>query len=218
MVVVLNRLLVIGTHFQAEEPSNGDIQGSIPWQHSGGSMDYIEAKPTRYRGVQFKSRLEARWAIFLDNLYLITEWVYEPAKFKMQGTNWEYTPDFRISLAVFQLYLEIKPTECSPEYLHVLTQFARGLKGQHLWLCQGDFWGTPIIIKNLSIETSQRTLLEALPRCQDAIQAAKNYRFDLLESKPAIRDGSMGHLQQNISEQISFQRRKSREQRKKKDG
>lgn len=40
-------------------------------------MQYtIAAKPTRYAGVQFRSRLEARWAAFFD--LMGWEWHYEP--------------------------------------------------------------------------------------------------------------------------------------------
>jgi hypothetical protein len=48
----------------------------------------IAAKPTLYRGQQFRSRLEARWAAFFD--LLRWEWVYEP--FDLGG----WSPDFAI--------------------------------------------------------------------------------------------------------------------------
>ena len=62
-------------------------------------MEYkIAAHPTRYAGVNFRSRLEARWAAFFD---LLTEkdgindkwvWEYEPLDYE----NW--TPDFRVQV------------------------------------------------------------------------------------------------------------------------
>lgn len=48
--------------------------------------------PTRYAGCHFRSRLEARWAVFFDTLGI--RWEYEPEGFATsQGP---YLPDFRI--------------------------------------------------------------------------------------------------------------------------
>ena len=62
----------------------------------------IAAKPTRYKGVNFRSRLEARWAAFFD----VREWrwEYEPA---VEFFNW--IPDFVISFPECPLFVEIKP-------------------------------------------------------------------------------------------------------------
>lgn len=76
-------------------------------------MDYtIKAHPTKYRGVQFRSRLEARWAAFFD--LIGARWEYEP----IDLVGW--TPDFLVTLPrckrrgvecshVNQLYVEVKP-------------------------------------------------------------------------------------------------------------
>lgn len=46
---------------------------------------------TRYKGYRFRSRLEARWAVFFDALGI--EWEYEPEGFELDdGTR--YLPDF----------------------------------------------------------------------------------------------------------------------------
>ncbi len=51
----------------------------------------IKAIETRYRGYRFRSRLEARWAVFFDALGI--EWQYEPEGFELaDGTR--YLPDF----------------------------------------------------------------------------------------------------------------------------
>jgi hypothetical protein len=64
----------------------------------------IEATPTIYKGVRFRSRLEARWAVFWDELKV--KWEYEPQTFKFaDGT--QYTPDFWI--VDLALWVEIKP-------------------------------------------------------------------------------------------------------------
>ena len=46
--------------------------------------------PTLYKGIQFRSRLEARWAVFFDELGI--EWDYEPETFATQYGY--YMPDF----------------------------------------------------------------------------------------------------------------------------
>lgn len=47
---------------------------------------------TRYKGYHFRSRTEARWAVFFDALEL--PWEYEPEGFAL--TNGWYLPDFRV--------------------------------------------------------------------------------------------------------------------------
>lgn len=48
---------------------------------------------TKYKGYSFRSRLEARWAVFFDALNL--KWEYEPEGFEMSdGTK--YLPDFKV--------------------------------------------------------------------------------------------------------------------------
>lgn len=66
--------------------------------------------PTTYRGVEFRSRLEARWAVFFDELGI--RWLYEHEGYKLaDGTC--YLPDFWApTLATF---FEVKPAAPSDE-------------------------------------------------------------------------------------------------------
>ena len=66
-------------------------------------MTTITAIPTIYAGIQFRSRLEARWAVFMDALGV--KWEYEPEGFT-DGTLC-YLPDFWLPNQ--NCYLEIKP-------------------------------------------------------------------------------------------------------------
>ena len=52
----------------------------------------IKAIETKYNGFRFRSRLEARWAIFFDSIGLKYE--YEIEGFEMNGIR--YLPDFYI--------------------------------------------------------------------------------------------------------------------------
>jgi len=54
------------------------------------SPEAIKPIETRYAGHRFRSRLEARWAVFFDHLGI--EWQYEPECFKIAGKG--YLPDF----------------------------------------------------------------------------------------------------------------------------
>ena len=54
----------------------------------------IKAIETKYNGFRFRSRLEARWAIFFDSIGLKYE--YEIEGFEMNGIR--YLPDFYLSL------------------------------------------------------------------------------------------------------------------------
>lgn len=75
----------------------------------------IKPIETEYKGYRFRSRLEARWAIFFDALHL--QWVYEDEGFQFDRipvritTDWEkisgkYLPDFYFPKLNY--YIEIK--------------------------------------------------------------------------------------------------------------
>jgi len=67
----------------------------------------MELKPidTEYKGYRFRSRLEARWAVFFDTLQV--QFDYEPEGFQVNGSD-AYLPDFY--LPDLRTYVEIKPT------------------------------------------------------------------------------------------------------------
>ena len=67
-------------------------------------MPEIKAIETRYKEYRFRSRLEARWAVFFDALNM--KWEYEPEGFEFDGIK--YLPDFY--LPEDDMYVEIKPT------------------------------------------------------------------------------------------------------------
>jgi len=69
----------------------------------------IKAIETEYNGYRFRSRLEARWAIFMDTLGIKYE--YEPDGFDLDGT-W-YLPDFW--LPEQQRWIEIKGQKATEE-------------------------------------------------------------------------------------------------------
>ncbi len=65
----------------------------------------IKAIETFYKNYHFRSRLEARWAVFFDALGL--EWEYEPEGFDLGGGVY-YLPDFYLPAS--NMWVEIKPS------------------------------------------------------------------------------------------------------------
>ena len=66
----------------------------------------VQAIETTYAGHRFRSRLEARWAVFFDRLGVA--WNYEPQGFKIQGASgtWNWLPDFY--LPELEVWVEVK--------------------------------------------------------------------------------------------------------------
>jgi hypothetical protein len=62
----------------------------------------MKAIPTKYKGIEFRSRLEAKWASFFD--LMNWQWQYEPCDFN----GW--IPDFAIYGSEKTIYVEVKPT------------------------------------------------------------------------------------------------------------
>lgn len=70
----------------------------------------IKAIETHYMGFKFRSRLEARWAVFFQSLGI--KWDYEPEGFNLDGVL--YLPDFKLEIAdntgkALTSWIEIKP-------------------------------------------------------------------------------------------------------------
>lgn len=65
----------------------------------------IKAIETHYKGYRFRSRTEARWAVFFDSLGV--EWEYEVEGFELPTGEW-YLPDFRVSTVFGHSYMEVK--------------------------------------------------------------------------------------------------------------
>lgn len=68
---------------------------------------------TRYSGYRFRSRLEARWAVFFDAM--AWAWRYEADTYNVPGIGW-YLPDFVLDDGPRGLY-EIKPVMPSEDEL-----------------------------------------------------------------------------------------------------
>jgi hypothetical protein len=67
----------------------------------------MKAIETSYKGYKFRSRLEARWAVFFDSLGL--EWEYETEGFNLENGLY-YLPDFYLPNFIGRkAWIEVKP-------------------------------------------------------------------------------------------------------------
>jgi hypothetical protein len=80
----------------------GSTRGMVPARAVGA----LRAIPTEYAGRKFRSRLEARWAVFLDVLDI--EWRYEAEGFRLSNGD-GYLPDFHLPRFNGGCWIEVKP-------------------------------------------------------------------------------------------------------------
>lgn len=91
----------------------------------------IKAIETKYKGYRFRSRLEARWAVFFDALGV--KWDYEPEGFHLKSSNCQsekgyYLPDFFIHGNDFRgPYIEIKGQPPSDQELGKLVHLCEAV-------------------------------------------------------------------------------------------
>ena len=93
---------------------------------------------TIYNDYKFRSRLEARWAVFFDSLDI--EYRYEPEGFDLDGT-W-YLPDFW--LPEQEYWIEIKAEKPSHEEKEKASKLAYYSK-KPVFIIYGDPWATDLI-------------------------------------------------------------------------
>lgn len=79
---------------------------------------------TRYAGCRFRSRTEARFAVFLDTLRIT--WEYEAQGYQL-ASGARYLPDFK--LPDLKLFIEIKGTDPTGKDLDKVREFAVAAKG-----------------------------------------------------------------------------------------
>lgn len=89
------------------------------------SVRRFAAIPTEYKGIRFRSRLEAKWAAFFDNVGW--KWNYEPDD--LHG----WIPDFRFGMPTSSdVYVEVKPCSSIEELEAVDTDYRPRLVRQEM--------------------------------------------------------------------------------------
>lgn len=77
-------------------------------------MGVVKAIETEYAGYRFRSRLEARWAVFLDHLGV--QWEYEAQGYETAGGR--YLPDFW--LPEIGIWAEVKGVMTRPDLAKIM--------------------------------------------------------------------------------------------------
>ena len=107
------------------------------------STQTIKAIETRYKGYRFRSRLEARWAVFFDAAGIA--WEFEKEGFDL-GSAGLYLPDFWLSGA--GIWVEIKPALPPDEEMGKIAALARAQDSRVLLLMgqpwYGEYWGIAV--------------------------------------------------------------------------
>ena len=93
----------------------------------------MAARPTTYKGVKMRSRLEAAWAEQFDAVHWT--WQYEPHCFAT--SEGQYLPDFHLSIPLLSdnIYVEVKPA-------YFMTQEGNGWSGNHNDISTPTGWNT----------------------------------------------------------------------------
>lgn len=73
----------------------------FPDRFPGRPLFLMKAIPTKYKGVRFRSRLEARWAVLFD----LMQWPWEYEPIDLEG----YIPDFILPFERGPVLVEVKP-------------------------------------------------------------------------------------------------------------
>lgn len=93
------------------------------------TCENIKAIETVYKGYRFRSRLEARWAVFFDALGV--EWEYEKEGFEFEGIR--YLPDFY--LPQNKAWVEIKPEDPDHDVLYKCHRLSVNLDSPVVLIC-----------------------------------------------------------------------------------
>jgi hypothetical protein len=100
----------------------------------------IQAIPTHYDGIKFRSRAEARWAVFFKTLGI--KYHYEPEGFVLPSGP--YLPDFHIPH--LDCYIEIKGAEPTSQDIDKASELATAT-GKKVYV----FWG-PLVAPDFAGE------------------------------------------------------------------
>src|SRR5690606_22003387 len=92
----------------------------------------IEAIPTGFNGITYRSRAEAKWAWFFDKCRIPVQ--YEPEGFKTEA-GW-YLPDFQLMEAPRPTYFEVKPHRPTKREYDLMQALAKGAEA-HVFVAHG---------------------------------------------------------------------------------
>ena len=124
-------------------------------------MSALKAIDTPYQGHLFRSRLEARWAVFFDALGL--EWEYESEGYDLDGI-W-YLPDFKVKTPQgSDIWIEVKPADVikDPKF----SAFEAAVQKAT------DDWARVYLVSGSPLQMLKRDSTVHCPRCGGYVEAA----------------------------------------------
>lgn len=157
-------------------------------------MPKIKPIETHYNGYRFRSRLEARWAVFFDALGI--EYEYEKEGYDLGKAGW-YLPDFWFRQV--EMWAEVKPTEFSKTEKDKCIQLFKltgyecllliGVPAMKTYKAVGDYYGE-LIFKDYELSAvyiDQHRFIDidydggefgGYWDTENAVNAAKSARFE----------------------------------------
>jgi hypothetical protein len=163
----------------------------------------LKAIETQYKGYRFRSRLEARWAVFFDALGVA--WEYEKEGFEL-GAAGRYLPDFW--LPEQRYWIEIKATYPPAEERKKLQAFAWGMPDDEVYLFdrpdfqvpymsrpEFDFvggWGR-LFSKYASVNDYEGDCAQWWAECTDCIMEQKPATFGVAYSNFLVNHAVKAH-------------------------
>lgn len=157
-------------------------------------MTEFKAIETIYKGYRFRSRLEARWAVFFDGIG--APWEYEPEGFEADDGS-RYLPDFRVDFNGTKFWVEVKG---EPDFYRDKTDFLNKWVGPN-----GALPGKKVIALGAIPEKSDGVLFvrvyggSALA-CWMMVAVAPGWRAGVLRQDQLVR-----HFDTNPSDIFNFQ-------------
>jgi hypothetical protein len=125
----------------------------------------IKTIPTTYNNIKFRSRLEARWAVFFDQLGI--KYLYEFEGFELENREW-YLPDFY--LPEYGIYCEVKPSIIEvDENINTFNEFGKG----RYWLLL--LVGTPNV--NTTYLFSSEQIINVVPFVNIVVERYGNFWY-----------------------------------------
>jgi hypothetical protein len=139
-------------------------------------MTELKAIQTEYKGYLFRSRLEARWAVFFDSLGV--SWEYETEGYDL-GDGLYYLPDFLLHSVTVNhgyfkkncdIYVEVKGQMNDVDAEKINRFYAAGYKGENGF---GVSRSAVLVVGNIPDGEDMRELLYSMQR--DAYHDHKNW-------------------------------------------
>lgn len=165
----------------------------------------IKPIETRYDGYRFRSRLEARWAVFFNSLGI--DYQYEPEGFELPNGR-RYLPDFKVKCwgcrgaiydKPFDLYIEVKGDMTYDDAIRIKSfvgEQKRIFDDNGEWVGGYIDVGFPVlIVGNIpNIEESYQLSESSIFHCYDSMNDIAIYPFnyetidgDFFGAYPAVR-------------------------------